>query len=197
MRGNSTGVYTRFVRSEGMANQMPTNSTHLLYCKHYDVRHIRSDITFQLCSAVNRLVPWQVFGAQQLKVGWLIAVKSAEAKSSLLRRSLSIGDQDITVYHNNPYTSRGFDGATERIVIQGIPLGEYNAAIYDYIKSVPQLTLTNDNVYDSKLRYNSNCISSFINGDRYFYSKADIDPHCLNKLRLVNICVEHGMYHST
>ena len=169
-------MYIRFVKSEGMANQMTTNSIHLLYCKHYDVRHLRGDITFQICSAVNRLVPCQALGAQQLKGVWLIAVKSAEAKSSLLRRSISIGDQDITVYPNNPYTSRGFDGATERIVIKGIPLGESNAAIYEYIKSVPQLTLTNDNVYDSKARNNSNGTSSFINGDRYFYVKSDIDP---------------------
>ena len=111
-------MYIRFVKSEGMANQMTTNSIHLLYCKHYDVRHLRGDITFQICSAVNRLVPWQALGAQQLNGVWLIAVKSAETKSSLLRRSISIGDQDITVYPNNPYTSRGFDGAIERIVIR-------------------------------------------------------------------------------
>ena len=74
------------------------------------------------------------------------------------------------------YTSRGFDGATERIVIKGIQLGESNAAKYDYIKSVPQPTLTNDNVYDSKARNHYNGTSSFINGDRYFYAKADIDP---------------------
>ena len=64
-----------------------------------------------------------------------------------------------------------------------------------YIKSVPQLKLANGNVYDSNARNNSNGTSSFINGERYIYAKAEIDPHCLNKLRLVNMYVEHDIHH--
>ena len=74
----------------------------------------------------------------------MIAVKCAKTKSSFLRRCISIGDKEITVYPDNTYTLRGFDGATERIVIKGIPLGESNSAIYEYIKSVAKLTLTNE-----------------------------------------------------
>ena len=47
---------------------------------------------------------------------------------------------------------------------------------YYYIKTVTQLRLTNDNVCDLNARTNSNSTSSFINGNRYLYAKADIEP---------------------
>ena len=88
-----------------MDNPVPTTFLHLIYCKHYDVR------------------------AQLLRGVWLIAVKSLETRSSVLRRTISIGDMKLTVYPD-PYKARGTDGTPEIFVIKDILLVESNATGY-------------------------------------------------------------------
>ena len=74
-----------------------------LYCIHNDVKFLKDDITFQICSGVNKIVRWQVVGAQQMRVVWVICVRPREAKSTLLNKHLRIADCDVFLYEENPY----------------------------------------------------------------------------------------------
>ena len=53
----------------------PTMNVNNLYCKHNDVKFLKDDIIFLICSAVNKIVRWQVVGAQQMRGVWVICVQ--------------------------------------------------------------------------------------------------------------------------
>ena len=61
----------------------------LLYCKHYDVESLRGDIADHLCTAVNKVAPWEARGAQKMRSAWIICVKTPNAKDILLQKKHS------------------------------------------------------------------------------------------------------------
>ena len=50
----------------GMANSV-NGDVHILYCKHSDLTHLRGDITFHICSTINKIHSNQAIGAQKLR----------------------------------------------------------------------------------------------------------------------------------
>ena len=157
-----------------MNNQNNNNTMQVLYCKHSDLKMIRGDITFELCMAVNKILPNQALCAQKLKAVWAICVTDTDAKKTLIRRGIMIKNIQIDLYSENPYSSDS--SASERVVIKDLPFWEPNSLITDYLKTVPQITSCS-NVYQSKARNNiTNETSSFLNGDRFVFVNANIYP---------------------
>ena len=67
----------------GMANSA-NGDVHILCCKHSDVTHLRGDITFHICSTINKINSNQAIGAQKLRGIWAIVVLSSETRLALL-----------------------------------------------------------------------------------------------------------------
>ncbi len=57
-------------------NQIMKNN--ILYCKHDDLSHLRGDLTFHLCTAINNLHRNQAVGAQKLRAVWAMGVRSPD-----------------------------------------------------------------------------------------------------------------------
>ena len=93
-----------------------TMNVNIIYCNHNDVKFLKYGITFQICSAVNKIVRWQAVGAQHMHGVWVICVRSREAKSTLLNRHLRIADRDVFLYEENPYELNRRGPYTERLV---------------------------------------------------------------------------------
>ena len=119
----------------GMNNQNNNNTMQVFYCKHSDLKMIRSDITFELCMAVNKILPNQALCAQKFKAVWAICVTDTDAKKTLIRRGIMIKNIQIDLYAENPYSSDS--SAIERVVIKDLPFWEPNSLITDYLKTVP------------------------------------------------------------
>ena len=157
----------------------------LLYSRHTDLLHLKGDITFHLCTAVNRVVSWQALGAQKLRGVWLIGVKSPEAKATLLHTHLLIEGREVMLYGENPYTMAQARSNYERVIIRGFPFWEPNTMITKFVRTMPQLDPTSDHVYFSKARNNlTKGNSSFMNGDRFIFVKPEIDPPLLEKVMI-------------
>ena len=122
----------------------------LIYCRHTDLLHLKGDITFNLCTAVNRVISWQALGAQKLSGVWLIGVKSPEAKANLLHTHLLIEGREVMLYGENPYTMAQARSNSERVIIRGFPFWEPNTMITKFVQTMPQLHPTSDHVYFSK-----------------------------------------------
>ena len=171
--------------SRGMDKPNQENKLHFVFCKHYDVKDLQGDITFQICSAVNKIVKWQALGAQKLRGIWIIGLKTESAKTTLLQSTLSIANHEIKLYGENPLVGgTGGDNVYQRIVFKDLPLWEPNSLISEYIKTMPQLTATSDDVYFSKARNDTRGSSSFMNGDRYIFIKGNDDPQLPDKIKI-------------
>ena len=46
----------------------------LLKCKHYDVQSLKGDIADHLCTAVNKVTPWEARGAQKMRSAWITGI---------------------------------------------------------------------------------------------------------------------------
>ena len=89
----------------------------IVFCKHFDLRLMRGDITFDLCTAINKIIPKQVLCAYALKSVWALCVSGSYAKNILIRRGLTINDRQIElVYPENPH-AMGSTQTSERVVI--------------------------------------------------------------------------------
>ena len=145
---------------------------HFLYCKHFDIKFMNGDITFHLCSEINKIVRWQVMGSQKIRGVWCIAVWSEAALATLLDSSITVNDTHIKRYSENPYArQRGVD--TESIVVKDFPMWEDDSHIINYFKSLSSLELHSDDISVSKARNTiTNNISSFENGDKFVYVKS-------------------------
>ena len=136
-------IFRRYIRTRLYSlHTNPTMNVNILYCKHNDVKFLKDDITFQMCSAVNKIVRWQAVGAQQMRGVWVICLRSREAKSTLLNKHLRIADRDVFLYEENPYEMNRRGPNTERLVFRDFPLWEPNGLILDYIKTLPHVTPT-------------------------------------------------------
>ena len=162
-----------------------SNDIHLVFCKHTDVLHLKEDITFDLCAAINKVVKWQALGAQKLRGVWVIRIRTPEARTTLLSTTLHISNREIKLYGANPYSMAEGRARAERVVFKDFPLWETNALISKFIKTIPQLVPLSDDVHFSKARNNATkAPSSFINGDRYIYLKPEIDPPLPEKVMI-------------
>ena len=85
----------------------------LLYCRNTDPLHLKGDITFHLCTAVNRVVSWQAL----------------EAKATLIRTHLLIEGREVMLYGENPYTMTQGRSNSEKVIVCGFPLWEQNTMI--------------------------------------------------------------------
>ncbi len=150
-------------------------SVHLLYVKHFDLRGLQGDITFHLCNAVNKVMSWQAIGAQKMKGLWVIAVKSSDARVTLLEKNITIYDNEIKLYADNPYMRKPWDDS-ERVVVKDYPMWEPNSRILDYFRALPNAELCSNDVHFSKARNLTSGSSSFFNGDRFVYMKSGFDP---------------------
>ena len=162
-------------------------SLYVLYCKHSDVEELRGDITDHLCSTIHKAYNNQVIGAQKMRGAWAIGVRSEATRSSLLRvGSLSIEQNEVTLYGENPFTRGGDRGASERVLIKDLSMWESDHLISDYITSQPQIK-SNGIIHKFKARNNiTSGTSSFINGDRFFYAQTNINPPLPNKINIGN-----------
>ena len=148
----------------------------IIFCKHYQVKDIKGDITDKICIAINKIVKWQALGAQKFNGVWVIAVRSPEARTTLLSSTLMIDGYEIKLYGDNPYTMAENRERSERVVFKGLPFWEPSSMIKDYVDSVPHLFPVSDDIHFSKARNAEGGRSKFLNGDRYIFVKPDIDP---------------------
>ena len=115
--------------------------------------------------AVNKIVRWQVVGAQHIRGVWLRCVKSREAKKTLLTTHIQIENRDVTLYADNPFEMGRRNQDTERIVFRDFPLWETNPLNCNLVKSMLQLTALTEEVFNSKARNTvTNDASSFTKG---------------------------------
>ena len=64
-----------------MDMQNNNNAMQIVFCKHSDLRLMRGDISFDICTAINKIIPKQVLCAQKLKSVWAICVSGSDAKT--------------------------------------------------------------------------------------------------------------------
>ena len=134
----------------GMENESE-DTMHIIYCKHSDIAEVKGDLSFLICSAVNKLIPNQVLGAQKRKSVWVIGLQSSESKLSLLQSGHVIVDNvKVALTEFNPYTADA-KSDTERVLIKDFPLWEGDGAIHDFLKANTHIT-TNGVVHKSKAR---------------------------------------------
>ena len=167
----------------GMENESE-DTMHIIYCKHSDIAEVKGDLSFLICSAVNKLIPNQVLGAQKRKSVWVIGLQSSESKLSLLQSGHVIVDNvKVALTEFNPYTTDA-KSDTERVLIKDFPLWEGDGAIHDFLKANTHIT-TNGVVHKSKARnMNTHGPSTFLNGDRYFFAKANFHPAIPEKVKI-------------
>ena len=149
------------------------SKAHILYCKHSTIDDIQGDLSFFLCSSINRIHKNQALGAQKLKTLWIIIVRSLEARESLLLSGVTVNNTFVQLYAKNPYD---VDCETERIIIKDLPLWESNALVSDFFKSQPHIKLTSEVMFSKARNDTTKRSSSFLNGDRFLYVQAGLDP---------------------
>ena len=158
-----------------MDMQNNNNAMQIVFCKHSDLRLMRGDISFDICTAINKIIPKQVLCAQKLKSVWAICVSGSDAKNILIRRGLTINDRQIELYPENPH-AMGSTQTSERVVIKDYPFWEPDSLISEYLKAQQQIT-SYSVVYQSKARNNiTNETSTFRNGDRFVFVNANFYP---------------------
>ena len=159
------------------------NNLSLIYCKHSDSSHLHGDLTFHICSSINKLYKNLAEAAQKLRGVWVIVVRSVNTRSSLLQDGyLLIYESRIALYGYNPFLGANREDP-ERVLIKDLPVWASYGLIKDYIKTQSQLK-TNGILYRSKAMNNITSASSpFFNGYRYFYVQSVIDPAFPDKIK--------------
>ena len=152
------------------------NTMQVVFCKHSDLRMIKGDITYDLCTSINKMFPGQALCAQKLKSVWAICIRDSESRKSLLRRGIMIGNTRVEVYPDDSSLNNTSSSKSQRVVVKDLPFWEPDSLISDYMKTVKQITQCSD-VYLSKARNNlTKKPSAFLNGDRYVFVNEDMHP---------------------
>ena len=69
------------------------NQVCVLYCKHSDVTNLPGDITSHICSAIDKLFTNKAYGAHKISGVWIVAIRSAEVRESLLQTHIIINNK--------------------------------------------------------------------------------------------------------
>ena len=127
------------------------NTMQVVFCKHSDLRKIKGDITYDLCTSINKMFPGQALCAQKLKSVWAICIRDSESRKSLLRRGIMIGNTRVEVYPDDSSLNNTSSSKSQRVVVKDLPFWELDSLISSYMKTVKQITQCSD-VYLSKAR---------------------------------------------
>lgn len=158
-------------------------SLFILYCKHDDLPLMEGDWTSHICDSINILLNEKdAVAAQKIHGLWIIGVLSDQSRSSLLQAGhFTVDTRKVIIYDHNPFAG-AIKGPTIRVVVKDLPIYESDSVLLEYIKAHPEIQ-TNNVIHKSKSRINQGS-SSFLNGDRFFYAKPDMDPPIPNKIQL-------------
>ena len=152
------------------------NAVSPVYAKSSDVGFLKihsGEITFIICSAINEILPHEVFAAQKIRGLWHIYLKSELSRLALLQQGyFTLNDKRIPVYDDNPLT---FRVQTERVTIKDLPIHVSNDVISDYLMALPHIQPVGKILW-SMSRNEDNEFSNYANGDRFFDVRADFHP---------------------
>ena len=142
---------------------------HVLYCEHHQFKDVRGDLTYIICTAVNKVTSGQAIGAQKMRGVWAILVRSNEARETLCQNGIDINGAHIPLHLDNPYTVHRVEG--ERVIIKDWPIWENDTLLIEYFRAHP-------NVGEfSKIYKSTSRNSKYYNGDRFVYIKLNPNVH--------------------
>ena len=139
------------------------------------VRNENELSSFEVCMSIANIIDESLIEGPQ-KVGglWKIYLCDPEARAVLLSNGLSIRHRSINLYDENPYSmKRRYEGQTEKVTIQDLPLSIDNEDVYNLISSYPGCKIIGDVKY-SRAKNPAGGWSNFKNGDGFCYLKAPI-----------------------
>ena len=94
-----------------------------------------------------------------------LGISDVEAKGTLLRRGIMFNHNKVDLYAVNP-NDTDISQCSERVLIKGLSFWKSYALIFEYEKTVSQITIC-PSVYQSRSRNNiTNSTSTCLNGDR-------------------------------
>ena len=148
---------------------MESKSMYILYCLHSQFIGVRGNLTDIICSAVNNITSGQAIGAQKIRALWVIAVRSNDARETLLQTGIMVNDMRIELHVNNPLAVQKVQG--ERVLIKDFPLWEDDSLLKDFFTSHPNIGEF------SKIYRSSSKFLKFENGDRFAFMKLNPNAH--------------------
>ena len=139
------------------------------------VRNENELSSFEVCMSIANIIDESLIeGAQKVGGLWKIYLCDPEARAVLLSNGLSIRHRSINLYDENLYSmKRRYEGQTEKVTIQDLPLSIDNEDVYNLISSYPGCKIIGDVKY-SRAKNPAGGWSNFKNGDRFCYLKAPI-----------------------
>ena len=113
------------------------------------VRNENELSSFEVCMSVANIIDESLIeGAQKVGGLWKIYLCDPKARAVLLSNGLSIRHRSINLYDENPYSmKRRYEGQTEKVTIQDLPLSIDNEDVYNLISSYPGCKIIGDVKY--------------------------------------------------
>ena len=149
-----------------------------VYMKHVQVNFVGGNINNVIRNAVNKSVKdsHAAVCIQLLNGMWHLYVKTPEMRVKLLTNGLMIGCTAIMLYDDNPWTNNNGESMSMKIVIRDAPFTMDNKEITSYFHAHHPQVVLKSNVLYSKIRDETDDLTSTYNGDRYFYCQAGFSP---------------------
>ena len=152
---------------------MAANFVPPVFFKARDIIDFKTLTEYEVYSKVKDIVNTEnVTGCQRIGGLWRVYVKSSECRIKLLTNKLTIRDQLINVYNENPFRS-GAVSPEEKVVkitIKDIPLSKDNSCIETFLQS--KGIVLNKPIQYGKIRNpETKELTDCYSGDRILYTK--------------------------
>lgn len=144
-----------------------------VFFKASDVPSFKTLKEFEVCKAVFEVVPKDnLTGCQRIRGLWRIYVKSQEDRIKLLSNRITLRNQSIGVYKDNPYRA-GLDSPdqeTVKLTFRDIPLSKGNNGI-DTFLTENSIEKTSSIQYGKIRDTETKELTEILSGDRIVYVK--------------------------
>ena len=131
---------------------------------------------YDICMEASKVIGKEsVLGAQNVRGTWRLFCKSREKRLELLVKGISLRGKSVSLFEKNPRSTQDDPSQmVEKITIKDLAITVSNDEVKEYL-SAKGVSLTTDVRY-GKERDPEGDITPFLNGDRFAYAKAPIQP---------------------